>query len=122
MTLETTNILVENIKAEGNIPKLEKLMVTNSSKLPRDKYLSFEEVRSVELSEKQEKAVGYHWIDGVQLVTYRGGEKEVLIWVSSYQSEEIFSVSPMEVPKELYLELFNKVMNAFEKLGGLQIC
>lgn len=119
LTIENTNALVEKIKANGNIPKLERLMTINAGKLPSDKFLSFDEVCSIELSEEQEKAVGYHWIDGVQLMVYRGGVKEVVIWVSSYQSEEIFSVGPMEIPKELYPELFNKVMNAFEKIGTL---
>lgn len=85
------------------------LFVTNNKKyLESDGYLSFEEVKSIELNPIIERKLNAHWIDGVQLK--KDGKLDV--WVSTIQSEEIFPIALDKLPKSTLIPLLSKIAEA----------
>lgn len=86
------------------------LFVKNNKKyLNRlDGYLSFENVKSIELSQEDECKLKAHWIDGVQLKQ----DGTIDVWLSTDQSEDIFHLELSKLPKSLHAPLLKKLTEA----------
>lgn len=79
--------------------------------LNRDNYLSFEDVGSVRLTDAESKEYDYRWIDGIQLVR-RGNDFDLVLWVSTDNSERIHTASTYDIPFERYDDLVDTIDKA----------
>lgn len=95
-----------NFEDENNtylMTTITKYLRNNKKFLNKDNYLSFEDVKSIEIVSLTDQH--HYWVDGVQL----DKKENVLVWVSTTNSKDIFSITLKELSEEQRITLLERI-------------